>query len=185
LRLGIRTGGIERFALQADYHYYSTISYRATLFILSHVGLGPDDVFVDIGCGKGRVLCSASRLGIREAIGIEVDPHLSQIASANARRVRGRTCPVTVLNLRAEDWDYSKGSVFYLFNPFGAQTMDVVLKRVKKSWDARPRRLTFIYVNPVHESVVADCSWLSLANRWHAEEKPFLSHTVSVWQSPS
>jgi predicted RNA methylase len=72
-------------------------------------------------------------LGIREAIGVEVDRQLFQIALENASHIRGWTFAIAILNARAEERDRSKWTVFYLFDPPNPQTMHVVRWRVRKN----------------------------------------------------
>ena len=57
--------------MPAEQHYYATVPYRAIFRILTFLSLKPSDVFVDLGCGKGRVVCCAATYDIAEAIGIE------------------------------------------------------------------------------------------------------------------
>jgi SAM-dependent methyltransferase len=46
--------------------------------------VGPGDVVYDLGCGDGRIVIQAARLGAR-AIGVELDPQRIREARANAR----------------------------------------------------------------------------------------------------
>lgn len=51
------------------------------LFGLLHAG--PDDHFVDIGCGKGRALLLAMQRGVGKITGIDISPALISTATAN------------------------------------------------------------------------------------------------------
>jgi SAM-dependent methyltransferase len=55
--------------------------------------LFPDDksryTFIDVGCGKGRVVLLASQLGFNRVIGVEFSPWAAGVAAANIRAFRG------------------------------------------------------------------------------------------------
>ena len=130
LFLGISTRGILEID-NPDSVHYATMSYATIRKVLDSLTLGSGDVFVDIGCGKGRVLCCAARYPIREAIGVDISVELCSQARANAERLRGRQSPVLVHNVLAERFDYGQGTVFMMFNPFGAVTLNMVLEKIR------------------------------------------------------
>jgi predicted RNA methylase len=182
-KLGVNTRGIVKDAKESDSHYYSTISYHLTMAILRSLFLISSDVFVDIGCGKGRVLCCASRFGIRKVIGVEIDKDLCDIAECNAKKVHGRKSIIEIFNVSAEDFDYRTGTVYYLFNPFGVSTLSSVLTRMERSLRLQPRKLTIVYVNSVHDSLLSKSGWLEMYSKWEAGDKFGLMHNVSFWRS--
>jgi predicted RNA methylase len=182
-KLGVNTRGIVNDATESDSHYYSTIPYHPTLAILHSLSLRSSDVFVDIGCGKGRVLCCASRFRIREVIGVEMDKALCDIAEYNAKKVHGRKSIIKTFNVSAEDFNYRTGTVYYLFNPFGVSTMSRVLTKMERSLRSQSRKLTIVYVNSVHESLLSKSGWLEMYERWKAGDKFGLMHNVSFWRS--
>jgi cyclopropane fatty-acyl-phospholipid synthase-like methyltransferase len=128
--------------------------------ILDHLSLNDTDVFGDLGCGKGRAICCAARYQIAQVIGVECLDNLCELARRNVQRLRGRRSPTSVVNVPAEDFDYSCGTAFYLFNPFGPATMREVLGKLRSGLDARPRVVRIAYVNPMHEEVLAATPWL-------------------------
>ena len=164
-RLRILTRGTYRKegaaqSMPAEQHYYATVPYRAIFRILTFLSLKPSDVFVDLGCGKGRVICCAATYDIAEAIGIEYVESLCDSARHNAQRVRRKKAPISILCSRAEEFDFTRGNLFYLFNPFGPETMKRVLDGLREGISARTRAVTVIYVNPVHEDLLAGTPWL-------------------------
>src|SRR4051794_27662217 len=70
-RLAISTRGVIPVAHE-DSHHYATMNYRTIWPILDHLALGPSDVFVDVGCGKGRVLCCAAHYPVGKVIGVDL-----------------------------------------------------------------------------------------------------------------
>lgn len=181
-RLGIHSRGALYRAAGSDSVPYSTISYRTIMEILHSLSLKPSDVFVDFGCGKGRVLCCASRFRIREVIGIEIDKGLCAAAQRNAEKARGKKSSIRIINAAAQEFDYRLGTVYYLFNPFGAATLNRVLTRMKKSLQLKRRKITIVYVNPLAEFLLNESNWLEMSDRWRAGDRFGLMHDVSFWQ---
>jgi SAM-dependent methyltransferase len=181
-KLGINTRGMAQ-ALEPDSCHYVPHSYSLTWAILHSLTLSSSDVFVDIGCGKGRVICCAACFNIREVTGVEISKNLCEIAERNAIRLSGRRAPITIINTPAQDCDYLKGTVFYLFNPFGALTLRRVLAKIQLSLSAHPRFVRIVYVNPQHESLLQVGGWLELYDRWESGRRPELAHDISFWRS--
>ena len=75
-RLGVRTFGhipaVGTPDAAAWQGHYEATSYRDLFLMLRRVGIGPDDVYVDLGCGMGRTVFAAEWLGARRAVGVEV-----------------------------------------------------------------------------------------------------------------
>jgi cyclopropane fatty-acyl-phospholipid synthase-like methyltransferase len=155
--LGISTRGV----VDVDYTdavHYASMPYATIWNLLRQLELGPDDTFVDVGCGRGRVLCCAARRPISEAIGVEVSAPLCADARANADRLRGRKAAITVHNAPAQDFDYSAATVLFLFNPFGPDTMDQVLAKLRA--DTAGGSLRIAYAVPTYADVFKDHDWL-------------------------
>jgi len=53
--------------------------------MLKAANVGPNDVVYDLGCGDGRIVVAAARLGAR-AVGIDIDPQRIKEANENAAR---------------------------------------------------------------------------------------------------
>ncbi|MBE0556519.1 MAG: class I SAM-dependent methyltransferase [Proteobacteria bacterium] len=182
-KLGIHTSGVYFSDSSNDeYIYYGTQSYATTRRILKRLALSPSDVLVDLGCGKGRVVCLASLYRLREVIGVEYSPILCGIAKENAIRLKGRETPIRIWEGLAQEFDYSQGSVFYMFHPFGPNTLKQVLANMRKGFEDCPRHIELVYVNPVHESILQDAKWLELQKRWEKGEHPDIDADVSFWR---
>jgi SAM-dependent methyltransferase len=181
LRLGISTHGIVDTAVP-DASHYATMRYATIFRILEHLSLQPSDVLIDVGSGKGRLLCLAARYRVRELIGVEMVPELCRVAEENSRRMRGRKSPITIYNMRAQEFDYTKGTVLTLFNPFGAETLSVVVDRIRAGLQRSPRPLRIAYANPEHDHVLAQCPWLDRYDEWLKGESG-LEHGVTFYKS--
>lgn len=163
-RLGISTRGKsslgERQNAGADYNYYATLPFRSIFRILRFLSMKDSDIFVDLGCGKGRALCCAARFELSEVVGVEYREDLCEQALRNTQRLRGRCAPVSIIQSRVEDFDFSRGSIYYLFNPFGTATIERVLTKMRSSLDRQRREVRVAYVNPKHDEMLARTSWL-------------------------
>jgi len=118
-RLGIKTLGVQRREApigdaNRDAEVYQSKSYYSIRKCLRPVEMGPEDVFYDVGCGAGRVLCLVAQTRIRKCVGVELSPALCKLARQNARNLRGRRTAIEIVEGDAALADYSDRSVFLL-----------------------------------------------------------------------
>ncbi len=142
---------------------YVPSGYTAITAMLRHVRLTEDDVFVDFGCGKGRVICAIATQRLRKVIGIEVDKTLADIARANLTnliKVSVTRTPAEVLHSDATAFDPRDGTIFFMFNPFERKTLEDVLNNIKTSLISHPRDIRILYNNPKHGVVLDMQDWL-------------------------
>jgi hypothetical protein len=165
-RIGIATGGSESTRYRPGAVFYATVDYSETRRVLRRLALRPDDTFVDVGAGKGRALCLAARYRMQRAVGMECAPHLAEIARSNAARMRGKQTPIEVHTQAAEDFDYSAATVLYLFNPFEANILDLVLNKVAADRAGKALRLAFVMESPAQKAVFVKHKWLICDDRW-------------------
>ncbi len=105
--------------------------------------VGPTDVLVDVGCGKGRVINWWLSRGLRNRmVGIEIEP---DVAAATARRLRSYP-NVTIVNADATTAVPDDATLLYLYSPFDQATM----RRLKSDLEQRfaTRGITALYWNP-------------------------------------
>lgn len=112
-----------------------------------------DFSFVDIGCGKGRVLVLATEFPFKAVIGIEKTPELYQTACENARIIEknhpGRPEIQLILD-EAAAIDWPPGDlVIYLFHPFWKPVMEAMVHKIEEALKTERRQLFVVYVNPV------------------------------------
>jgi SAM-dependent methyltransferase len=119
---------------------------------LRFTGVSDRDVFVDFGCGKGRVLHQAAKRPFRRVVGVEVSPVLAEMArhtlAARSRRHRCRNVEIVVCDVA----DYripDDLTIGYLYHPFTQDTFRAVLAAIVDSIERRPRRVRLIYYLPV------------------------------------
>lgn len=164
-RLGICTTGCRAVAFR-DAARYQPLPYYVIERVLDRLALDANDVFVDIGSGKGRVVCAAAQRPLQIAIGVEIDPALHAIAEENRRRLRGAKSPLRFEQRDAAHLDFSDATAICFFNPFGSETMAVVLRRLHESLRLYRRPVRIAYVNPVCTHQLAREPWLELTETW-------------------
>jgi precorrin-6B methylase 2 len=124
-----------------------------------------EDVVFDIGCGMGRILCVCACRPVRKCIGIEISSELAERARENAHQLKSRKAPIEIIVADAAEADYSEGTIYCLFNPFGTKTLEVVLERIHQSIRRCPRRIRVAYFNAAFENVMESCGWLRCYKR--------------------
>jgi SAM-dependent methyltransferase len=190
-KLGTHTGGWDPIKVPTapDSVGYEGTPYLLLVEIFRHLKLRMNDVFVDVGCGKGRVLLMALRSAVGVAVGVELNARFLEAARANLQVSHSDADRYYLFHGFVQDFDFDSATVLFLFNPFGAPTMRKMLDRVSASLRRRPRELRIVYVNPVEESVLAERSWLKRTEVWLRDAWPdnrFLPkrpHVVSFWSS--
>jgi SAM-dependent methyltransferase len=154
------TSGAVRLAdvgLEHDgYHDYEPSGWRSLHRALQGLGVGPDDVFVDIGCGKGRVVAQAVRRPFRRVIGVDLSPELVAQARVLVEHTgRSRCGEVEVVIGDATRWQVpDDATIVYVYNALSGDSLRAMLDRVAESEQRAPRRLLFLYVNPLSEADV-------------------------------
>lgn len=156
-----------------DYYYIRLI--RSELF-----GEGDrDEVFVDLGSGLGRILCVMARVPLRKVIGIELVDDLCRRSRINLTQMRRRKAPFEVICSDVLEASLDEGTTFFLFNAFGARTLEALCTNLMDSLARHPRQVRFVYYNDVHAEVLAANTDLQKVK----EIKTFNGVSVSYWMS--
>lgn len=131
-------------------------TYRTLARLFAHplVRVSPKDVLVDVGCGKGRVINYWLLSGLKNRmVGIELSPEVGGWSRARLAKFE----EVEILVGDAVESLPTDGTVFFLFNPFGRETMEAfarqLLKRVKIN------SLKIVYLNARHLDVFDRGIW--------------------------
>lgn len=143
-----------------DMARYQGAYYGWFEMITSFLKLTEEDVFVDLGCGKGRALFYMARRKLKKVIGVELDPRLFGIAEENRKAFRNGRTPVELLNIDAASFDPKEGTVFFLFNPFGEKTLEAVLGNIKTSLKTNPRDIHIFIICGDSVNLKEKFSWL-------------------------
>jgi precorrin-6B methylase 2 len=140
-------------ARHADNRAYATPDYHYINKIMETLKPGKQDVLYDIGSGKGRILCVAARKEVGKCVGIEVMDDLCELSRQNAAKLRGKRAPIEIRCEDAAVADMSDGTIYFLFNPFGGETLRDVLQNIARSLAEKPRRIRIVYYNSAHRDV--------------------------------
>lgn len=147
--LGMETAqglSVQQLGLDPDQAFaYGVAGWRSLQVILRPEEVDAGDVFVDFGCGKGRVLYLASRYRFARIIGVDLSPEMVAVARHNLRR-RPR---VTVDVANAAEWKVPDDVTMAFFhNPFPNAVFEMVVEHLLASVAERPRPLRVIYRRP-------------------------------------
>lgn len=111
--------------------------------------------FIDIGSGKGYAVKLASRAGFRLGGGAEYNPHLYDISISNLNKDKVSTEFVVCGDAR--DFEhYGEFDVFYFNNPFEAEILVQVLKKIYETHTDKKCRCYFLnpYNDKNHEAFI-------------------------------
>jgi len=142
---------------------YNTLPDQAQR-ILGLCKFSTNDVFVDIGCSTGRVLCIAQSLGVKQAVGIEINPKYAKRAEINTAitsKLYGAHCKILCAN--AAETTCDDGTYYYLFNPFSRNIIRSALTLIKQTLDRNPRKIKIIYSLPMFCDEIDVLPWLKRA----------------------
>jgi SAM-dependent methyltransferase len=144
-RIGAWTGGVIKTSYKEQgANNTESIHYGVLRHLFRQIPVRPEDVLVDVGCGKGRVVGWWVTAGYRnQIIGVELDP---RVATATAARFAG------VSNVRVIAGDIianfpAEGNVFWLYNPFDLGVMRDFRDRLKQVGRTHAR---IVYFNARH-----------------------------------
>lgn len=179
---GLDTDGVvtlEELDLAADgRRNYGPSGWRTIDRLATAVPFGPDDVFVDYGAGKGRIVFLAARRPLRRVIGVELSPALAELARANVERSRGRLAcrDVRIVCSDAIAWPVpDDATIAFFYSPFTGDIFRAVVDNLRRSVERRPRPLWVVHERlaasrPGHPAVecsdhLADLPWLEAVAR--------------------
>ena len=148
-------------------HWYVATDYETFNLAMDHLIIRPgEDVFVDFGSGKGRIVLLAAELPFRRIIGVEFSKQLHDVALENLRGALPRlNCKdVELLLADATRWKVpDEATILFFFNPFHGDVLAKVFENIRRSLAEAPRKITIIYVRPekFFEKEIAWQEWLT------------------------
>lgn len=160
--------GIEDPEARGQAILYLASPPRVTRWMLNHAGIEPAAFsFVDLGCGKGRVILIASEYSFLRVIGVEISAELCAVARRNAALYRpaSRTT-IEVLNADATRFDFPDTNLLiHMYHPFDPALTIRVFERLGHSLREKPRRVVIAYLvytaaMPAVEAAFARIPWL-------------------------
>ena len=167
-------------------HWYVATDYETFDLAMSHVGIRPgEDVFVDFGSGKGRIVLLAANQPFRRVIGVEFSRQLHEVALQNVRAAlpAARCQDVELILADATQWKVPpEATVLFFFNPFDGEVLAKVCDNIQQSLAEAPRKLTIIYVR-ADKFFEKEIDW----QRWltRTRELSCVEGKVTVYESKS
>ena len=101
------------------------------------------------------------------------------IARNNAVKLRFRNAPIDIKCCDAATADINDGTVFYLYNPFGINTMTEFLLNLELSIMSNPRKIRIAYANSIYSDVFRKSKYLFLTNEFYTINRS----KVTFWES--
>ncbi|MGE5308020.1 MAG: class I SAM-dependent methyltransferase [Deltaproteobacteria bacterium] len=193
-RLGIRTReeeprrrdiyvGEKDTSVNKDMLAYEGMFYGTLKRMVARIEPGPDDVFIDLGCGKGRVVFVMAQQRLRKVIGVELDNSLVSAARRNYATLRKARTPVEIVHADAAEYRFTDENIIFMYNPFGPKTMEKVLANLKSSLETNPRPIRVLYYNPHQKAVLDSQDWLRLDSGSPKDKAVFYSNAPSIARS--
>lgn len=125
-------------------HDIGYTGYRVIKYIFNNsYTIVPNDVLVDVGCAKGRILGYwLKHFKDNKIIGIELD----EPAAQKAQKLFSKNKNVTVIHGNIIDSDIEDATVFYLFNSFNREVIKQFKQKLLKNYYG-VNDITVIYYN--------------------------------------
>jgi hypothetical protein len=123
-----------------------------------------DFTFIDFGSGKGRTLLLASNYNFKKVIGVEYAEELHAAALKNIAVYQNKSEKrLYIESVLADAVTFpipNEKCVFFFYNPFKEYVMSRVLINIENSYLANPRKMYFIYYNPVFSTLFDNLSFI-------------------------
>lgn len=136
-------------------YMYEPFPYLKMWRLFKNFSFSESDGFVDIGCGKGRVLVGAALSGCVNIYGIDISEELLEYAEKNLAECKKKNADLKykLLCMDAKDFTFTPdiNKVFF-YNPFSYRIFLKVMKALKKSVEDNPRDVTIFLAGPEHVS---------------------------------
>ena len=157
---------------------YMPVSYDLLEDIFKQLNIEDYNHFLDLGCGKGRAMCIAAHKGFKQVTGIDFSKELCTAAKENLDLTKQRipAFQYTIINNDAFYFDIP-GDVdcIFFFNPFDEIIMSTVVKNILKSLKIHPRKITILYVNPLHKEIFIKAGF---KETWHKKKMRYLEAVI-------
>lgn len=144
--------------MSTKYNPYEATPYSILHILFQNYTLKKSDMFVDFGCGKGRLLFFVHNLFGSSVTGIEMDEQLYEKTIKNKdkylRKIKSPNAPIHVERCLAEEYKIKRSeNKFYFFNPFSVHIFKKVINNILDSVEKNKRAVDLILYYPTDEYV--------------------------------
>lgn len=189
--LNITTAGFQYgYPKLAKYHRYEPTPYEGLEQLFTQYELPKQAVFVDMGCGKGRVpIYMHYRFNV-PSIGVEMDSKFFAEAEHNREQYLKRAkhhVPLVFHHQIAEQYPIKQqDNVFFFFNPFSVHVLRHVMNNIIDSRLNNPRDVHIILYYPSEEYLryLQDVLQCSIVVEVKLDGQKNLNERIIVLQMP-
>ena len=178
-----RLGGIGVNGPEAS-HYYPTSRSEFAAMMADLTDIEHEDcVFVDLGCGLGRVVLLAAGLPFKRVLGVDFSPWLLERAEQNLASYNEPLRAGGVELHLADVVDYpmpDDNLVVYMFDPFGPKIVSQVMANLTAPGGPASREVWVVYYSPSCDEEVRAAGF-SLVTRGKLRGWPW---HIYRWSSP-
>lgn len=172
--LSVQTTNIGRQTMEDSENYspYEATPYPILSALFNSYQLTERDVFVDFGCGKGRILFYAHHLFKATVVGIEIDQQLYNKTMQNKEgylkndrlaeeKIEVVHCPAEAYLIQEEE------NKFYFFNPFTIEVFEKVIANILHSYEKKKRTVDLIFYYPWEQYIqyLKECTSFTLVKK--------------------
>lgn len=157
---------------------YMPVSYSLLEEIFEQLTISSRIHFLDIGCGKGRVLCMAAHYGFTKVTGIDFSKQLCDNAKDNLKLTQEKkpSLQYQVINNDAFYFEIpDDADCIFFFNPFDEIIMSAVVKNIMASLRRKQRPVNIIYVNPLQKKYFLNAGF---TETWHSKKMKYIEAVI-------
>lgn len=134
--------------------------------------------FLDIGCGKGRALCVAAHQDFKQVTGLDFAKDLCEAAKENLNITKQKNpdFEYKIINNDAFYFEIPDDvNCIFFFNPFDEIIMSGVVNNIFESLQSNPRKISIIYVNPLHKELFLKAGY---KETWYIKRMKYLEVSI-------
>lgn len=181
----INTESLNSLGIQTNqgYIYEGTRMRHIKPFFSENSGLFSfSEKIIDLGSGKGSALIAFKELGFKNVAGVEISERLCSITKDNLQKLK--IADVEIFNCDILNFDqYTDFDIFYLFNPFPAEVLKIVVSEIEKSLEVKPRKVKIIYMNPKHHDEIDSSRFFRRAGEFNYDSEKSSFRKIFLYQN--
>jgi 16S rRNA G966 N2-methylase RsmD len=157
---------------------YMPVSYTLLEEIFEQLPATIRNHFLDMGSGKGRALCVAAHKGFKKVTGLDFARDLCVAAEENLNITKQKipALKYKVINNDAFYFDIRDDvDCIFFFNPFDEIIMSAVVNNICTSLQKKPRKISIIYVNPLHKEQFLKAGF---SETWHSKKMKYIEAII-------
>jgi SAM-dependent methyltransferase len=157
---------------------YMPVSYTLLEEIFEQLPATIRDHFLDLGSGKGRALCVAAHKGFKQVTGLDFARGLCEAAKENLTitKQKNPALEYKVINNDAFYFEIPDDvDCIFFFNPFDEIIMSAVVNNICTSLQNNPRKISIIYVNPLHKELFLKAGF---TETWYSKKMKYIEAVI-------